>query len=297
MNTMKFAGFIMTYERAETLMETIEILFAQTIPLEKILIVDNSESFDTQNRIALLNNPRVVYHRVGYNSGPAGAAGIGLTALAVEGYEWIYWGDDDDPPLFADTFEILLNIAQTNANCGSVGVVGNYYNTKTGFLKRVPQEELLSEGVLEVDTIAGGMSKIVSGSMILKTKIVPDEKLFYGSEELDFDIRIKKAGYRLLVDCAFYLKHRQYFNRMNLAPKKLKMKSERAIVREYYSIRNSLRILFKNKNYKTMLVLSSYFVFKSLASFKFGFKYGSKMVWIFLVAFKDFIFGNYGKTL
>lgn len=297
MNTMKFAGFIMTYERPEIVLETIEILFAQTLTLEKILIVDNSASFDTQKTIETLNDSRVVYHRVGYNSGPAGAAAIGLKILAAEGYEWIYWGDDDDPPLFDDTLEILMRVAQTSPKCGTVGVVGNYYNPKTGFLERVTDEELLTDGILEVDTIAGGMSKIVNGPMILKTAISTDEKLFYGSEELDFDLKVKKAGYTHLVDRAYYLKHRHYFNRMNLAPKKLKKKTDRAIVREYYSIRNNLRILYKNRNYKTILVFYSYFFLKSFASFKFGFRYGIKMFWNVLVALKDFIFGNYGKTL
>lgn len=297
MKNSKFAGFIMTYERPEIVLETIEILFAQTLTLEKILIVDNSASFDTQKAIEIVNDSRLVYHRVGYNSGPAGAAAIGLKILAAEGYDWIYWGDDDDPPLFDDTLEILMSVAQTSTKCGSVGVVGNYYNSKTGFLERVTDEELLTEGVLEVDTIAGGMSKIVNGPMILKTGISTDEKLFYGSEELDFDLKVKKAGYTHLVNRGYYLKHRHYFNRMNLAPKKLKKKTDRAIVREYYSIRNNLRILYKNRNYKTILVFYSYFFLKSFASFKFGFRYGIKMFWNVLVALKDFIFSNYGKTL
>ena len=294
---MKFAGFVMTYERADVLVETIDILFSQTVSPEKLLIVDNSHSYETQEKLHLLNDPRIDYYRVGYNSGPAGAAAIGLAKLASEGYDWIYWGDDDDPPLFDDTFSILLKIAENNPNCGAVGAVGNYYNSKNGFLKRVDDYELSDEGILEVDTIAGGMSKIINGSMILKHNILPDEKLFYGNEELDFDLKIKKCGYSLLVDKAFYLMHRHYFNRMNLAPKTLKMKTDRAIVREYYSIRNSLRILLKNKKYPTIVVFSSYFLFKSLASYKFGFKYGNKMFFNVMTAFKDFIFSNYGKTL
>ena len=141
------------------------------------------------------------------------------------------------------------------------------------------------------------MSKIVNGKMILKHDISTDEKLFYGCEELDFDLKVKKSGYLLLVDKAFYLKHRHYFNRMNLAPKKLKKKKERAIVREYYSIRNSMRILLKNKLYQTMIVLFSYFLLKSIASYKFGFRYGNKILSNTMIAFKDFIFGNYGKTI
>jgi GT2 family glycosyltransferase len=73
---------------------------------------------------------------------------------------------------------------------------------------------LQSDGVLKVDTIAGGMSKIVSGEMIRNHQIFPDEKLFFGMEELDFDLKIKKIGYRLLVDRPFYYQHRLRWNRV-----------------------------------------------------------------------------------
>jgi len=132
---MKFAGFIMTFERATILEETLGKIFSQTVSPEKILIVDNSITKDTEELISKLNNPKVIYHKVGYNSGPAGAAKIGLTILASEGYDWIYWGDDDDPPFFNDTFEILLKVALSDSKCGCVGSVGQFLNKRTGFIK------------------------------------------------------------------------------------------------------------------------------------------------------------------
>src|SRR5687768_7215833 len=95
---MKFAGFIMTYERSDLLLSTIKTIFDQTISPKKLLIIDNSKSDKTEILIKQLNDPRVFYHKQGYNSGPAGAARTGLQILAAEGYDWIYWGDDDDPP-------------------------------------------------------------------------------------------------------------------------------------------------------------------------------------------------------
>ncbi|PWA04858.1 glycosyltransferase [Flavobacterium psychrotolerans] len=291
---IKFAGFIMTYERESILLDTIQRIFSQTVPPEKILIVDNSTTNHTEKLIKDFNNPKVIYHRVGYNSGPAGAAGIGLRILADEGYDWIYWGDDDDPPVFEDTFEILLKTALSDPKCGCVGVVGQFFNRKTGFINRVSDAELQSEGIIEVDTIAGGMSKIVNGAMILKSGIVPEEKLFYGFEELDFDIKIINLGYKLLVDKKFYLKHRLNFNRLELPSRTFQKKSKSALFREYYSTRNILYIYYGNKLKRAFLTVLFYSFFKQILRFKHGFRAGFTGFKLFFLAFFHFLSGRMG---
>lgn len=296
MNTMKFAGFIMTYERAETLIETIEILFAQTVPLEKILIVDNSASDNTLNRIALLNDPRVVYHRVGYNSGPAGAAGIGLNTLAVEGYEWIAWMDDDDPPIFKDVFETLLRTAKSNEKCGCVGVVGQYFNKKNGLMVRVPDAAIEGVGSIEVDTIAGGMCKIVNAKVCSISNVFPDEELFFGFEELDFDLRMQEAGYTLLVDKELYKRHRVKFNRVGLNVKKGLKKDQSRLYREYYSTRNSLIIFQKHRLYSALLITFFRSIAKIILGFRFGVKYGWNNMNFVVRAWFHFMISKKGKV-
>lgn len=291
---IKFAGFIMTYERAPILEETIQILFSQTVPLEKILIVDNSVSCDTEVLIKKMNNPKVIYHRVGYNSGPAGAASIGLRILADQGYDWIYWGDDDDPPFFDDTFEILIKTALSDPKCGCVGSVGQFFNRKTGFIKRVPDELFQKETIMSVDTIAGGMSKIVNGRMINHLNIFPDEKLFYGFEELDFDIKIKSAGYSLLVNSNFFLKHRLKFNRVGLPNRKYQKKSKAGLYREYYSTRNILYIFYKNNFKKAFFIFFIYSFLKQFLRFKDGIEMGLYGFKITFIALFHFLIGKMG---
>ena len=271
---MKFAGFIMTYERASILEETLEKIFSQTVAPEKILIIDNSLGNETEQLIINLNNPKVKYYRVGYNSGPAGAAGIGLRILASEGYEWIYWGDDDDPPFFDDTFEILINTALTDTKCGCVGSVGQFFNKNTGFINRVHDDLFKTHTILSVDNIAGGMSKIVSGKMIRETLIYPDENLFYGFEELDFDLRIKNAGYTLLVDSSFFLKHRLKFNRVGLSKKTYRKKTKATLSKEYFSTRNLLYIYSKNKLKRAFVSFLLYAIFKQFLRFRDGVSIG-----------------------
>jgi GT2 family glycosyltransferase len=295
LSNIKFAGFLMTYERADILVQTIEKILSQSIAPEKLLIVDNSESNTTELMIKRLGNPILVYHKVGKNSGPAGAAKVGLELLSKEGFDWIYWGDDDDAPIFQDTFKILLFTALSDEKCGCVGVVGQFFNRFTGFVKRVPNELLQSEGVLKVDTIAGGMSKIVSGEMVRKHQIFPDEKLFFGMEELDFDLKIKKTGYHLLVNRPFYYKHRLKWNRVDVPNKTLQAKSDNALVREYYSIRNGLYIYKKNRLVTASIIFFLYYAIKQIISFKFGISQGKQRLKNFSKSISDLFYSKMGR--
>ena len=54
MTNKKFAAFIVTYNRPDILMDTIQKCLNQTRPPEKLLIVDNNDNEDTKNKLAEL---------------------------------------------------------------------------------------------------------------------------------------------------------------------------------------------------------------------------------------------------
>lgn len=268
----------MTYKRPDRLKDTIQKLFEQSIIPEKVLVVDNDPNQSASSVVDSLSHFNLQYHTVGYNSGPAGAAKIGLQILAEQGYQWISWIDDDDPPVFNDTFETLLKLGNENRTCGCVGAVGQRFNMNNGLMVRIADEELEGEGFVAVDNIAGGMSKIVNASVVIEKNILPDEKLFYGFEELDFDIRIKKAGYSILADKKLYNKHRMFFKRKNISPIRSSKKNPTSIWREYYSIRNMLFILNKHKKYLAIIITMLRGFYKTIVAYKHGFAYGKTMM-------------------
>jgi len=271
-----FAAFIMTFQRNETLESTIKIILEQSVSPQKVVIVDNDPAQGAKIVADKFNHLSVEYYSVGYNSGPAGAAKKGLEILSKDGYEWIGWIDDDDPPIFKNTFEVLLKLGSENKQCGCVGAVGQRFNSKTGLMLRVPDNELEGEGYIQVDNIAGGMCKIVNASVVNKCNILPDEKLFYGFEELDFDLRLQTAGYLLLVDKNLYKKHRIHFNRSGVNLQRGQKKPKNRLWREYYSTRNCLIILHKLKLYRALIHSVLRFNLKMIAGFRFGFSYGVK---------------------
>src|SRR5690606_13614927 len=113
-----FAAFIMTYERPEILLKTIGKLEQQILPPSYILIIDNSDSNETEIALQpIIGQEKIGYFKVGYNSGPAGAAKIGLKKLMRLGYQWIFWGDDDNPPRDNQVFlNMFLKIEELQEN-------------------------------------------------------------------------------------------------------------------------------------------------------------------------------------
>lgn len=296
MTTKRFAAFIMTYKRPQIAGQTIDALFRQTCPPEKVVVIDNDPE---QSALVLKdrNGLPVEYVSVGYNSGAAGGAAKGLQVLANEGYEWISWIDDDDPPIFNDVYERLLQLAQTQDRCGCVGIIGQKYTVSAGIISRFPDEALKGSGAMEVDTIAGGMIKIVNGELVRTHNVLPDARLFFGFEDLDVDLQIRKAGYGLFVDKELFLRHRQHYNRMNLEAKRSVQKPVERLWREYYSLRSLLAILWRHRYYSAFLSTLLRAGYKMVYNYRFGLAYGNKNAGFMLKGIFDFIFGKLGKRV
>jgi GT2 family glycosyltransferase len=294
MNNKKFAAFIVTYNRPDILMDTIQKCLTQTRPPDKLMIVDNNDNDETKKKAAQLF-PNVAHLKVGHNSGFAGGGKAGLEALAKEGYEWILWADDNDPPYTDDTFEKLLQLAESSgSNCGQVGVVGHKINRRTGLVVRTTNEELEKGAYLEVDTIGGGMIKIIRGESVLKG-IVPEAKLFFGFEDLDHDLSQKRAGYKILVHTGLFLDLRKKWNRLNFKRTTVRKKDESVLWRDYYSIRNSLFVMTKNRYYMAVCSILAVSFAKSMMSYKHGLRYGTLVTRNTLKAWRDYTFNRFYK--
>ena len=212
MEKFSFAAFIMTYERPEVLQKTIAKLQNQSLPPELILVVDNSETTRTEELVKSLNSENIEYFRVGYNAGPAGAAKIGLQKLTAKGFDWIYWGDDDDPPrdeqVLQKLFEGITNLTRKGVKLGIFGGKGGSLNKLTGRISSLSNQELQEASFVEVDSVPGGQDMLVN-SEVIKAGILPDKKLFFGFEEFDFCLKVKSAGFSIYIDAANWLETRR----------------------------------------------------------------------------------------
>jgi len=290
---MVLGGFIITYQRPKILLTTIKQVFAQTHPPEFLWIIDNSEDLKTDHIIAGLMDPRIKYHRMGYNAGPAGAAVEGLKRCERDGADWIYWGDDNDPPQFPDAFDKLLSIRQEDPFCGILGSVGHFFDHKKGEIKRIQSRLLKRKKSLQVESIAGNMDMLVHKEVV-KAQVFPDPDLFFGFEELDFCLIAKRQGFTMLVHCGLFLQLREKHNRKEFERPIYQKKGN--LVREYYSLRNLLFISDKLtlKSMKRRLIRKA--IGKMVYGFRYGPLYGFKNVGYLMKAFLHFQSKKKGKT-
>jgi glycosyltransferase involved in cell wall biosynthesis len=240
---MRFASFVTTFNRPERLRRTLEITLAQTPPPDRLLVIDNGDPGVAERVVADFPDPRVAYHAMGENTGPAGAAAYGLERLAAEGFDWIGWGDDDTPPKTADAFERLLRLAAGGpADLGGVGAVGARFDWRRGELVRLADAELA--GVIEVDAIGGGLQLILRREAV-RTVGLPDRRLFFGFEDPEYCLRLRRAGYRLWVDGELMRSYRELAGRMDLELRRSVRPANPPdrLWRRYYVTRNYIHMM------------------------------------------------------
>jgi GT2 family glycosyltransferase len=293
---MTFSAFIITYKRSNELILLLKKIGEQTVVPQHILVIDNDPDQSAKHIPSLFADLSIEYYSLGYNAGPAGAAHYGLAYLTKKGFDYIAWLDDDDPPYFNDTFEHLLGILKENKDCGCVGLVGQHFSNKFGLIKRVHNAELADKGLLSVSYIAGNMIKIVNADVVRSKNILPGKKIFFGFEELEFDLKLHKAGYTLLVDKENFYRHRKLYNRLNIRQPLFIKKNHKQLIRDYYSTRNLLFIMHQNRFFLAFVCVIFRVLFKSLAGFIYGPFYGLRNLKYQASGVLHFFTGKYGQV-
>ena len=293
----KFAAFIITKDRPDTLLSTVKKLLNQSLPPSFILVIDNGSQDLTYEIIMQLNDERISHHSVGYNAGPAGGAYWGMKTLFESGYDWVLWVDDDDPPKFDYLFENMFKIVSDNDNntLGMVGAVGERFDKRKAKIVRLEDKEL--KGYLDVDTISGNMFPLVS-KRVFQFGLLPSLNFFFGFEELSFCLSVKRAGFRILTSGELHYQHRSTTGRLNLDKIGYQKKTESLLWREYYSVRNLLHILIHQQF--TLLGIFRFLlrnISKSIFVFKYGLNYGRKFNYMILKGLFDGFLARMGMRI
>ncbi|MCE7979656.1 MAG: glycosyltransferase [Caldilinea sp. CFX5] len=297
---MRLGCFIITFNRPNILKTTIQTILSQTQPPECILVIDNGDASATAEVLREFDHTVIMHHPLGNNLGPAAAEAFGLNWFCEQGYDWVYWVDDDNPPIFPDTLKRLLAIVprlDRIEDVGGVAAVGQLFDWKQGQVKRLSDAAL--QGIIDVDVVGGG-SQFILRCEAVKNIALPDERLFIDFEDTEYCLRLRRAGYRLLVDGDFMHLHRESFGRLNhSAKKKLNLSKQLTSPwRQYYSTRNyiyAMQSTFGRPDLARRKAAKS--VVRGLAAWVHGINYGlafSRLQWRAVV---DGYRGRLGRTV
>lgn len=231
---------LITFRRPDDLRLTLSALSAQTRQPETLVVVDNDPAQSA--RMTAVESGATTYVATGDNLGPAGglAAGVADVLARAADEDWVLFLDDDDPPQSATEFEDLYTYTMSlPPDVGAIGLVGARYDRRFGRIVRLDDKDL--HGDVEVDCIGGnqfGMYRVAA----LRVAGVPDASLFFGFDDLQYGLRVRSAGWRILVDGDRWAAVRAFYGRRSASSAQLRSMITPPNWRGYYTNRNLIAI-------------------------------------------------------
>jgi len=243
----RLIGVLVTYRRPVELADSLLRLTDQDRNLDHLVVVDNDADEAVARHVgALLDEGQdVSYVATAENVGPAGAIALGMQRALqrARDRDWIVLIDDDDPASGPSVLSRLADFGaamlDTEPRTAAVGLVGARFDWTTGRLMRVSDAEL--EEPVPVDYIGGNQFPFYLAAAV--RAIGPfDASLFFGFDDLEYGLRLRRAGYRLFASGPMWFEERRRSGRLGV-----KVGPSRTLGdvdwRRYYSLRNTVRIL------------------------------------------------------
>lgn len=254
------AAVIVTYNRKTLLGKNIQMLLKQTLPFDRIFIVDNCSTDGTPDYLkeqGWMDDPRFVYVKTQSNIGGAGGFYTGTRAAFEAGADWIVLMDDDGAAADEHTFEILFRAAQKL-----------YRENKRLFVNALVQQgELLSFQIDRMYTVAQALSAATDGIIdnaanpfngtLISRELVaaigyPNPDFFIKGDEVNYKQRAYEAGAGVVtVVDARYNHPRPDTQEKTILGKKVPFFVE-APWKEYYAARNFTHMYKQKGQYKAI---------------------------------------------
>ncbi|MEZ2858540.1 glycosyltransferase [Escherichia coli] len=216
MNTHKVIAVIVTYRRKNFLDKVLSALLNQTVPLHKVIVVDNNSSDGTDDIVKEYINkfPEVIsYHNTHENLGGAGDFYTGMKLIEKYNYNYDYaWLMDDDLIPNNDCLEIMLtaNIKgiiqpmrfNLDGSCAELSALKYDLNS---FFRLKPKGDTVKDFVasnpllpdfINIETVP------FEGPLIHKDIVtdvgLPDPRFFIFGDDTDYSIRTLKLNYPII---------------------------------------------------------------------------------------------------
>ena len=283
---MKTAAVVILYYPT---LETLHNISTYANAVDKIFVFDNSEeSTFMKDRLCELQN--VVYFHDKHNAGIAQRLNTGAKMAIHEGFDWLLMMDQDSR---FDNCSIKFYLDSINdfSDKAKVGLFGPQFDRKN-------QTSITQSISKEVDSI------ITSGTMLNLAAYKEigefDEKLFIDGVDIEYCLRVQKAGYKIIQFMNIFLQHELGKTAIKASIKTLylvkKEKELHSPLRYYYMYRNNLYLQSKYKEFDKQKMQK---INKNAMSFlKKGFFYGDsswEIIKYVIEARRDFKQNKMGK--
>jgi rhamnopyranosyl-N-acetylglucosaminyl-diphospho-decaprenol beta-1,3/1,4-galactofuranosyltransferase len=200
----QIAAVVVTYNRKNLLARCLEAIFAQTRPVDRVIVVDNCSTDGTPEFLAergYLSNAALDYLQLCQNMGGAGGFHEGMKRAYEQGYDWIWLMDDDGVPL-PDTLVRLLECPAHVLFRGCL-VLSSEDPTREqlafGLIISGGAVSVRSElkGLDATQGILEGIATPFNGVLISRTVVqqigLPKKEMYLWGDEMEYFLRAQKS--------------------------------------------------------------------------------------------------------
>jgi hypothetical protein len=198
------AAVVLTHRRPRLATRTVTMLIDDEgfDPADIVLVVNGDGGLDDPRLEASVDLVRLPTNR-----GPAGGFRAGLAHAAAQDRQWAYVCEDDicllhlPRPAIPTMLQVAADAADRGFNVGAVVTYGRRLDRRTGRTHRYP---LPPPGSIDpvIDCGAWGASLISCGAV--ESGALPDTDLFFGFEDFDFFLRLRRLGYDTILSSELY---------------------------------------------------------------------------------------------
>ena len=240
-------GVLPTFHRSSELDHTLGRIAEQNRIPDRLVVVDNGDEPETEEVVRRHGTglPGIEYARSPENLGYAGGVRLGMERLLPEARDddWVVVFDDDDPPIsrtrVADLERFALRMRAEDPRTAAVGGHGGRFDWRRGRIRRVQDTEL--RGPVPLDYVGGNS---IPFFLVRAIRAVGpfSREIFFGLSEVEFCLRLVRAGWHVYADGDLWRASRSLTGRMGQSGRP-SMRLPDADWRRYYSLRNAVHIL------------------------------------------------------
>lgn len=257
--------------------------------VEILFVIDNSPEPDrVLVDVIKAVSPRIVYSWMGENKGLAGALNVAVTMATGQDCDWLLTMDQDSCFLGDDITRFVTGIESQEKKFGKIGILSPVHIVNEDFRPDLQQPAV----PVRFAMTSGNLLNLEAARAVGPF----EEKLFIDCVDMEYCLRLRKAGFGIVQDNTVRLQHSLGdFRTGNFLGMKMGYSNHNAI-RRYYITRNRIYIL---RNYFRQYPGFGWLVVRSMAGdlIRIVFFEKQKMSKLrsILSGCRDAVTGHYGK--
>jgi len=250
----RIAALVVTFNRKDVLIHTLEAVMNQTRKPDLLVIVNNGSTDGTGEFLEEFSKTHedVEILNMSENLGGAGGFSRGIHYVYDKGqYDWVWLMDDDAIPA-PNALETLLSFynSLSEKKKKRVGVLQN---------QMIADREKFDELLTRPQKLKA--RKRIFGMFVgylIKTGVIgrvgfPREEFFIYSDDAEYTFRVKKMGFKVYTVLGSYIYHQDWL-RSDRVRRWIFSKPDIPPWKAYYNVRNGL-ITFENNIFMRILLL------------------------------------------